>query len=176
MVDLNLQHFLPSRNVSSSIPPPTLVRPQTGLGIYEPLSHPKPKSRHPQTACGVRKVGAFTTTAEEDVHSPQKMFMRIVVKNPGRHVDFDLPSKPRTVHIPLDPFRERGGFQLKTDTELEELIQAQAQLNHMPTYTAEDNERQRKTAWKLKIKGVPPNGYTKEDQVYAPELGEDTYV
>ncbi|XP_036427711.1 CMT1A duplicated region transcript 1 protein [Colossoma macropomum] len=175
-VDLHLQPSLHSRNVYSSIPPPTLVQPQTGLGIHEPLSHPKPKSRQPQTACGVRKVGAFTTTAEEDVQSPQKMFMRSIVKHPGRHVDFDLPSKPRRAHIPLDPFRERGGFQLKTDTELEELIQAQAQLHHMPTHTAEDNERQRKTAWKLKIKGVPPYDYTKEDQVYAPELGEDTYI
>ncbi|KAL7869519.1 hypothetical protein AOLI_G00135070 [Acnodon oligacanthus] len=176
MVDQSFQHSLHSIHVRSTIPSQMLVRPQTRLGIHEPLSHPKPKSRLPQTACGVRKVGAFTTTAEEDVHSPQKMFMRIIVKNPGRHVDFDLPNKSRTVHIPLDPFREHGGFQLKTDTELEELIQTQAQLHHMPTHTTEDNERQCKTAWKLKIKGMPPNDYTKEEQVYAPELGKDTYI
>lgn len=175
-VDLNLQHSLHSRNIRSSIPTPTLIQPQTALGFHKPPSDLKSKARRSQSASGLRKVGTLTTTAEEDVQSPQKMFMRSIIKHPGHQVNFEMPRKPRMAHVPPDPYRDHGGFQLKTDTELEEFAQTQAQLHHTRTHTSEDQERRRKTAWKLKIKGLLPNDYTKQDQVYAPELGEDTYI
>ncbi|XP_072523464.1 F-box and WD repeat domain containing protein 10B [Salminus brasiliensis] len=172
-VDLNLRHSLHSKDVCSSIPSPTLIRPQTGR---EPLSQSEPKPKRCQTACGARKVNAFTTTAENNVQNLQRMFMRSAVKHPGRHVGFEMPDSPRKAHIPLDPFRKHGNFQLKTDSELQELVQSQAELHPTPAHTLQDKEKQRKKAWKLKIKGVPPSDYTKEDQVYAPELGKDTYI
>ncbi|XP_066518720.1 F-box and WD repeat domain containing protein 10B [Hoplias malabaricus] len=126
VLDMNIQHSLHSGRIDS----PTLILPQTGLSSHEPLPHPKLKSS-------------------------QKMLMRSMIKQPGGHVDSEMPRKPKTVHFPLDPFRERGGFQLKTDTELEEFIHAQ--LLHTPTHTTAEKEQQRKTAGKLKIKGVPVN-------------------
>uniref|UniRef100_A0A3B1JC25 F-box and WD repeat domain containing 10 n=1 Tax=Astyanax mexicanus TaxID=7994 RepID=A0A3B1JC25_ASTMX len=175
-LDLKLRHSLHSREVQSNIPSPTLIRPQT---VHEPKLKPKPKPKRPQTVCGTRTVSSFTTTAEEDVQNIHKVFMRSAVKHPGRHVDFEMPGNPRKSHIPLDPFRKHTNFQLKTDSELQELLQSQCtELHHTQNHTHTQNhkEKQRRTAWKLKIKGLPPNDYMKQGQVYAPELGEDIYI
>ncbi|XP_022525009.2 F-box and WD repeat domain containing protein 10B isoform X1 [Astyanax mexicanus] len=173
-LDLKLRHSLHSREVQSNIPSPTLIRPQT---VHKPKLKPKPK--RPQTVCGARTVSSFTTTAEEDVQNVHKVFMRSAVKHPGRHVDFEMPGNPRKSYIPLDPFRKHTNFQLKTDSELQELLQSHCtELHHTQNHTHTQNhkEKQRRTAWKLKIKGLPPNDYMKQGQVYAPELGEDIYI
>uniref|UniRef100_A0AAR2KXY3 Uncharacterized protein n=1 Tax=Pygocentrus nattereri TaxID=42514 RepID=A0AAR2KXY3_PYGNA len=154
-------------------PPSSGLEPQTKT---PPPSSPNKAPKRPHSTPKPHAESCYKGTVK--IYTPLKTHMVDQSLQHSLHSIHPLshPNKSRTVHIPLDPFREHGGFQLKTDTELEELIQTQAQLHHMPTHTAEDNERQCKTAWKLKIKGVPPNDYKKEDQVYAPELGEDTYI
>ncbi|MCI4384555.1 hypothetical protein PGIGA_G00040030 [Pangasianodon gigas] len=150
-LDLNLQHSL-----HPSIPSPALI--QTF-----------PKSRRPKTACGVRQIGnstTTTTTAQGDIQCSGNTFMRSELKHVGHHVDFEIPRKSRQSQNPLDPFRESGGFQLRTDTQLEEYKQAQMQVN---TYTLpkEEKKRQCRTSWKLKIKVAP---------IKALELGEETFT
>ncbi|XP_026771329.3 F-box and WD repeat domain containing protein 10B [Pangasianodon hypophthalmus] len=150
-LDLNLQHSL-----HPSIPSPALI--QTF-----------PKSRRPQTACGVRQIGNSTNTtntAQGDIQCSGNTFTRSELKHVGHHVDFEIPRKSRQSQNPLDPFRESGGFQLRTDTQLEEYKQAQMQVN---TYTLpkEEKKRQCRTSWKLKIKVAP---------IKALELGEETFT
>ncbi|XP_053541267.1 F-box and WD repeat domain containing protein 10B isoform X2 [Ictalurus punctatus] len=116
MLDLNLQHSL-----HSSIPSPALI--QT-----------VPKSRRPQMACSVGKVrnSITTITTEKDIQSSGNTFMRSELKHMGSHVYLKSPGKSRQSQNPLDPFRESGGFQLRTDTQLEEYMQAQMQGNTSP--------------------------------------------
>uniref|UniRef100_A0A4W4FA76 Uncharacterized protein n=1 Tax=Electrophorus electricus TaxID=8005 RepID=A0A4W4FA76_ELEEL len=138
-VDLALRHSLHSGQIHSSVPSPKLFRPRSG------------------------RVGAITPTAEEDSRTLRPTFTRSAGKHPDHRVETS-GIKPTKTRNTLDPFRERGGFQLRTDTEVEELTQAQLR------------ERRHGTAWKMKIRSVSAHDYTKEEQVYAPELGGHTYV
>ncbi|XP_019901871.2 F-box/WD repeat-containing protein 10 isoform X2 [Esox lucius] len=145
----------PRREVRSSVPSPVVVRPQTSLGV-------------PESA--VSKVGAFTTSAQSDVKEPQRMF-------PGRRVDFVMPNKTIGLHNSPDPFRLFGAFRLLTDTQLQGYIRSQThQHGEGCSATWEDQEKQRKTTWTVKVKGVSIPDHTEQDQVYAPELGQDSYI
>lgn len=151
--DLNLQHSL-----HPSIPSPALI--QTF-----------PKSRRPQTACAVCQVSNSTTTnTQEDIQNSGNTFMRSKLKHAGRHVDFEIPEISRQSQNPLDPYQESGGFQLRTDTQLEEYKQAQAQVQaQVNTYTLsiEEKKKQCRTSWKQKVKVAP---------IKAPELGDETFT
>lgn len=161
MLDLNLQHSL-----HPSVQSPALI--QTS-----------PKSRRPQTACVVHRVGSSTTntsatfttsttstTTQKDIQSSQNTFMGTESKHTSRHVDFKIPEKPRQSQTSLDPFRESGGFHLRTDTQLEEYKQAQTQVN---TYMPPKNEKKRqcRTSWKPNVKVAP---------VKSPGLDEETSI
>ncbi|XP_076855478.1 F-box and WD repeat domain containing protein 10B [Brachyhypopomus gauderio] len=155
-VNLHLRDSLHSGQIRSSIPSPMLVQPRSGRGIYEQPSYPERQ----QSVSRARRVGALTTVGEVDVRLARPEFRRSAGKPPGRRVDMETSDiKPMKAHNPLDPFREHGGFQLKTDTEVEEFIQAQSDL-HRPTTHAKVTEKQCRTAWKLKIRGVSARGYT----------------
>lgn len=110
-LDLNLRQSLDSREVCSSSPSPAVMRPHTShAASTQRALRPEPEKKRPQTACGiagpaVRKVGAFTTTAQSNVQAPQRMFMKVSSKRPGRHVDFEMPNKTISQYNPLDPFR-----------------------------------------------------------------------
>ncbi|KAK6301661.1 hypothetical protein J4Q44_G00277140 [Coregonus suidteri] len=185
-LDLNPRHSLNCREVCSTIPSPAMVRPHTShAASTQRQPCPEPENKRPQTSCGigglaVRKVGAFTTTAQSNVQAPQRMFMKVRSKRPGRHVDFEMPNKTISQYNPLDPFRERGAFRLHTDTQLEEYFRVQNhQMNQLGEgcyRTKEDQDRQRKRVWKMKVKGVPALDFPKQDQVYAPELGHEIYI
>ncbi|XP_035657132.1 F-box and WD repeat domain containing protein 10B isoform X2 [Oncorhynchus keta] len=185
-LDLNLRQSLDSREICSSSPSPAVMRPHTShAASTQRTPCPKSEKKRPQTSCGiaglaVRKVGAFTTTAQSNVQAPQRMFMKVSSKRPGRHVNFEMPNKTISQYNPLDPFRERGAFRLHTDTQLEEYFRVQNhQLNQQGEgcyRTREDQDRQRKGVWKRKVKGVPALDFPKQDQVYAPELGHEIYI
>lgn len=143
MLGLNLQHSL-----QPNIPSSALI--QTSA-----------KSGQPQVACVAHQDGNFnttTTTAPEDIQSSQNTFMRIEGSQntfTGHHVDFEIPGKSRQSQNPLD-LRESGGFQLRTDTQLEEYKQAQMQVNTC-TLSKEEKKRQCRTSWKAKVKVAPIN-------------------
>ncbi|XP_035389452.1 CMT1A duplicated region transcript 1 protein [Electrophorus electricus] len=103
-VDLALRHSLHSGQIHSSVPSPKLFRPRSG------------------------RVGAITPTAEEDSRTLRPTFTRSAGKHPDHRVETS-GIKPTKTRNTLDPFRERGGFQLRTDTEVEELTQAQLQAD-----------------------------------------------
>uniref|UniRef100_A0A8C7F676 Uncharacterized protein n=1 Tax=Oncorhynchus kisutch TaxID=8019 RepID=A0A8C7F676_ONCKI len=70
-LDLNLRQSLDSREICSSSPSPAVMRPHTSHpASTQRTPCPKSEKKRPQTSCGiaglaVRKVGAFTTTAQE---------------------------------------------------------------------------------------------------------------
>ncbi|XP_076154839.1 F-box and WD repeat domain containing protein 10B [Alosa pseudoharengus] len=120
-------------------------------------------------------------------------------KRPGRHVEFKAPLAPPGGHHnplgppgghhhnPLDPFREHGGFQLRTDTQLEAYVRQETQRARRENARARaeaqrlhpgghDPRRRKMTVWRVRVKGLPHEDFTKEDQVYAPELGPDVYI
>ncbi|XP_078140371.1 F-box/WD repeat-containing protein 10-like [Centroberyx gerrardi] len=127
---------------------------------------------HPQQKC------TFTTAAVEKLQAHERMFMKALCKRPGQHVRFAVLGPPATRDDPMDTFREQVSFRLLTDMQLKEhvrvLSQDSAGRQQRRSKTAED--RQRRMIWRMKIKGLSSSDYTKEDQVYAPELGHDTYI
>ena len=57
------------------------------------------------------------------------------------------------------------------------VLRAQAQSQERDQgSSARKQERQRKRMLRMKRKGHPMTDYTKENQVYAPELGPDAYI
>ncbi|XP_030630705.1 CMT1A duplicated region transcript 1 protein [Chanos chanos] len=131
---------------------PDLGRPQTVLGFAEHRSRPQSDRKRPKSSSsvrpGMRKVGFFTTTAAENIRSPQ----------------------------PLDPFREHSAFQLRTDTQLEEYIRDLTKCHQQMSECGDNQEKRWETMWKMRLRGVPITEFTRKDQVYAPELGLDTYI
>ncbi|XP_042559311.1 F-box/WD repeat-containing protein 10 [Clupea harengus] len=107
-------------------------------------------------------------------------------KRPARHVDFESP--PTAHHNPLDPYRQHTGFRLRTDTQLEEYVREQTQMARRENARAQAEEaervrpgahnprRRKTTVWGVRAKGLPCKDFTKEGQVYAPELGPDVYI
>lgn len=93
---------------------------------------------------------------------------------------FFYPSINSFVSLFINSLRERGAFRLHTDTQLEDYFRVQNhQLNQQGEgcyRTREDQDRQRKGVWKMKVKGVPALDFPKQDQVYAPELGHEIYI
>lgn len=106
-VDLNPQSSLKSR--------------QTCL---TPQSLPKQSQRcFKVIQSGTNKIDPLNTTSPEDGKAPQRLFTRRTSMPTHCHEDFKLTKKSSSYHVPLDPFREHGVFQLKTDTQLDAFIQ-----------------------------------------------------
>lgn len=126
------------------------------------------KSKRPQTACGVHLNSnsniSTTNTTQKVIQSHGNAFMSSELKHTSRHVDFDISGKSRHFHNPLDPFREGGGFQLRTDTQLEEYKRTQTQTNALPK---EEKKRQGRTSWTPKVKVAP---------LRVPKQDEDTFT
>lgn len=145
-LDLNLQHSLQPCSPSST--------------MIQTLSIPS----RPQTACVARQVSTSTTaTVRKDIQSSRNTYTSDL-KHVACHAGFKTQGKSRLSQNPLDPFRESGGFQLRTDTQLEEYKQS---LMQAIICTSPSEERKnRRTSWKPKVKGAP---------VKNPELGGKTF-
>ncbi|KAJ8390698.1 hypothetical protein AAFF_G00100780 [Aldrovandia affinis] len=98
-------------------------------GFRSPLRRPETGSDQPAVPYGmgpggraVRRVGAFTTTAQRDVPPGARGDERpLQAAPPGRSVSFaDTPPGGGAEPEPLDPFRRRSLFQLLTGRQLEE--------------------------------------------------------
>ncbi|XP_027016258.1 F-box and WD repeat domain containing protein 10B isoform X1 [Tachysurus fulvidraco] len=142
MLDLNLQHSSQS-NIPSSALTQTLSKP-----------------RRPQTTCGISST--TTTTSQEAFLSSGNTFIRSELKHLGSPVGFEIPGTSRRPQNPLDPFRESVGFQLRTDTQLEEYKQVQIQAS---TYMLSKEEKQRQCR-KTKAKVAPLNASEVADETF----------
>uniref|UniRef100_W5N6G1 F-box and WD repeat domain containing 10 n=1 Tax=Lepisosteus oculatus TaxID=7918 RepID=W5N6G1_LEPOC len=162
-LDLKLRHSLHGHSVRSSLPRPAVVRPQTGTG----------------PGAGARQAGSLSATAERGAPRMQRMLLGTPCSSPQRHVRFEQcpaesgPSK----HYPVDPFREHSGFRLQTFTQRQQSQQNQARQHEAAlSQEASDRDKQSKRAWLMKVKGLPIGDFLKEGQVFAPELGHDSYI
>ncbi|XP_073685094.1 F-box and WD repeat domain containing protein 10B [Garra rufa] len=72
---------------------------------------------------GTNKIGPLNTTSPEDGKTQQRLFTRRTSMPMYCNEDFEMTNKSSSYHNPLDPFREHGVFQLRTDTQLEAYIQ-----------------------------------------------------
>ncbi|XP_051529787.1 F-box and WD repeat domain containing protein 10B [Myxocyprinus asiaticus] len=108
-------------------------------------SPPKQSHTSLKVRAGINKIGPLITTSQEDGKAPQRLFMRRTSMVPHCPEDFDMTSMSSTYHNPLDPFREQGTFQLRTDTQLEEFIQEQSRQQQIHTHGRGDHD---KTFWK----------------------------
>ncbi|KAM4623589.1 F-box/WD repeat-containing protein 10-like [Polymixia lowei] len=161
---------------ASTVPVAAIQRPQTGDC---PVDH-RPRSvcgkTRPHTAgthMAVRKPGALTTSAEEEPQAPERMLMSTMHKQLGRHVKFETPGAPMPKTNLMDPFREQGGFRLLTETQLREYVRAQRESMQSSEQksTKNNQEKERKLAWIMKVKGLPDGDFTNEGRVYTPESG-----
>ncbi|XP_078147049.1 F-box and WD repeat domain containing protein 10B [Centroberyx gerrardi] len=124
-ISQNMRNTFQSREVTLAT-----MRPHTHPGDCLTELHPRsvgektpPHSAGTQEA--FRKVGAFTTSAKEGPQAPERMFMRAIPEHPGGYVKFETTGSPAPKSKPMDPFRERGGFRLLTETQLKEYVRAQ---------------------------------------------------
>nr|XP_006635506.1 PREDICTED: CMT1A duplicated region transcript 1 protein isoform X1 [Lepisosteus oculatus] len=179
-LDLKLRHSLHGHSVRSSLPRPAVVRPQTGTGPGE-AGALETGRRRPQTSgsAGARQAGSLSATAERGAPRMQRMLLGTPCSSPQRHVRFEQcpaesgPSK----HYPVDPFREHSGFRLQTFTQRQQSQQNQARQHEAAlSQEASDRDKQSKRAWLMKVKGLPIGDFLKEGQVFAPELGHDSYI
>ncbi|KAL2078689.1 hypothetical protein ACEWY4_026374 [Coilia grayii] len=113
----------------------------------------------------------------------------------AKRVEFESPSPPKASHHnPLDPYREHGGFQLRTPAQLEEYVRQQMERGRRENARGAERgdrsgsprdpsqqqwrrrQRRRMTVWGRRVRGLPHQDFSQERQVYAPELGPDVYI
>lgn len=128
-VDLNPQSSLQSR--------------QTCLTPHSP---PKQSQRSLKVIrSGTNKIGLLNMTSPKDGKAPQRLFMRRTSMPTHCHEDFEMTNMTSSYHVPLDPFRDHGAFQLRTDTQLEAFIQECTRQQQSHKHGRGD---QSKTVWK----------------------------
>ncbi|KAK9965847.1 hypothetical protein ABG768_004913 [Culter alburnus] len=128
-VDLNPQSSLQSR--------------QTCLTPHSP---PKQSQRSLKVIrSGTNKIGPLNTTSPEDGKAQQRLFMRRTSMPTHCHEDFKMTNMSSSYHLLLDPFKDHGAFQLRTDTQLEAFIQESTRQQQSHKHGRGD---QSKTVWK----------------------------
>lgn len=129
-VDLNPQRSLQSRQTcfTSHSPP---IKSQRSFKVIR---------------SGTNKFGPLNTTSPEDGKAPQRfMFMKRTSMPTHCHEDFEMTNMSGLYHILLDPFRDNGAFQLRTDTQLEAFIQEGTRQQQSHKHGRGD---QSKSVWK----------------------------
>ncbi|XP_062382976.1 F-box and WD repeat domain containing protein 10B [Sardina pilchardus] len=160
-----------------------VMTPSTPLDQGDPSSPPRPPHRHPPPP--------HHTPLRSPPTAPPSSSSRSAKRPSVRHVEFEAPPASPVIvaapHNPLDPFREHADFRLRTDTQLAAYVRqetqrawreyARARAEAQRLHPAGHDPRRRKmTVWRVRVKGLPHEDFTKEDQVYAPELGPDVYI
>ncbi|XP_016427660.1 CMT1A duplicated region transcript 1 protein [Sinocyclocheilus rhinocerous] len=120
---------------------------QSRQTCFTPHSLPKQSQRsfkvvRPRT----NQTGPLNTTSSEDGKTPQRLFMRRTSMPTHCNEDFEMTNKSSSYHVPLNPFREHGDFQLRTDTQLEAYIQECTRQQQIHKHGSGDD--QGKTIWK----------------------------
>lgn len=97
---------------------------QSRQTCFTPHSLPKQSQRSFKVVrSGINKIRPLNTTSPEDGKTPQRLFIRRTSMPTHCSEDFEMTNKSSSYHVPLNPFREHGVFQLRTDTQLEAYIQ-----------------------------------------------------
>ncbi|RXN02136.1 F-box/WD repeat-containing protein 10 [Acipenser ruthenus] len=170
-VELKLGNSFYGSHVKSSIPKPSLVRPQSCAGFGEPRKQGAGKKR-PQSTSGVQvqEIGSFTTTAEELLQmTPNRMG---IFRTPTKQVTFKEASVKIESPKQRDPYREHSMFRLWTAKQEKQACQHSLAEKK----ETDDRDAECKRAWLMKVKGLPIADFTKDGQVAAPELGYGVYI
>lgn len=126
------------------------LNPQSSLQSRQtcltPHSPPKQSQRSLKVIrSGTNKIGLLNTTSPEDGKAQQRLFMRRTSMPTHCQEDFEMTNLSGSYHLPLDPFRDHGAFQLRTDTQLEAFIQECTRQQQSDKHGRGD---QSKPAWK----------------------------
>lgn len=120
---------------------------QSRQTCFTPHSLPKQSQRSFKVVRSrTNKIGPLNTTSPEDGKTPQRLFMRRTSMPTHCNEDFEVTNKTSSYHVPLNPFREHGDFQLRTDTQLEAYIQECTKQQQIHKHGSGDD--QGKTVWK----------------------------
>ncbi|KAM4663268.1 F-box and WD repeat domain containing protein 10B [Discoglossus pictus] len=167
---LKLKESLHGPEIKSSIPSPTIVRPQTSW-IYRQRKQNVALQRRSSSSAiegSVKLIGHYTSC---EMVQPLKMMM-----GQSNHVPRQKSTQSKPV-VDLNPYREKCGFQLLTVRQLKEF-----EANKMAEYQAAEahvlvgRDRESRKAWLMKIKGESIDGFTKHGKIAAPEFGPDVFV
>ncbi|XP_010019201.1 PREDICTED: F-box/WD repeat-containing protein 10-like, partial [Nestor notabilis] len=169
MLQLKLKNSLYGPNVNSSIPAPSVVRPKTCDLLKEKKAH----SGH----------GKAVSFAEEEVHvaspfaaSSQLIKSTRVIIAQMKNEAFSMRRKSFCPYA-ASPSWSDGEFRLLTGKQKEAYeAAAVAQYQAQQEKLREEQQRARKKAWLMKIKGLPIDSFTGEGKIPAPELGFNTFI
>ncbi|KAM9296142.1 F-box/WD repeat-containing protein 10 [Gastrophryne carolinensis] len=168
-LSLKMKESLHGSAIQSTIPAPTVLRPQTSCSSgLKPQSPALQRRSISATDAGVRRIGLFTSSESAQT---LKMVMGQKKENvaPKRRVTEQIAS--------ANPYREKGAFQLLTVKQLKELQEGKmAQEKEVEAMTQATKTKESKKAWLMKIQGKNIDGFTKEGKVAAPELGPDVFL
>ncbi len=120
---------------------------QSRQTCFTPHSLPKQSQRSFKVVKSrTNKIGPLNTTSPEDGKTSQRLFMRRTSMPTHCNEDFEVTNKTSSYQVPLNPFREHGDFQLRTDTQLEAYIQECTKQQQIHKHGSGDD--QGKTVWK----------------------------
>ncbi|XP_073415734.1 F-box and WD repeat domain containing protein 10B isoform X2 [Dendrobates tinctorius] len=168
-VGLKLNESLYGPEIHSTIPRPTIIRPQTSCD-YRKKGKRDGILRRSTSAfeVGAKKIGLYTSC--ESVQ-PIRMIM-------GQKSEINIPKQkvPDQV-INIDPYRERSCFQLLTVKQLKELQKEKtSQQKEANAHAQAAKSKESKKAWLEKIKGKNIDHFTKVGKTAAPEFGVDVFL
>uniref|UniRef100_A0A4W3JTA3 Enkurin domain-containing protein n=1 Tax=Callorhinchus milii TaxID=7868 RepID=A0A4W3JTA3_CALMI len=166
--ELKQNFSLHSHNVKCFIPRPVLIRSKSAQCYGETPFHLKSEKIRPQTAVDdiIENHLAFPKDQQRSSVAPQ---------GTKPTVSFDkliVDKRP-----PMDPYRNRSGFYLRTLKEQKEYTERIAQ-SHSKSQEMETEQKDKasRQAWLRRVKGLPIEYFTKEGMLSAPELGSNSYI
>ncbi|XP_056406213.1 F-box and WD repeat domain containing protein 10B-like [Hyla sarda] len=166
---LKMRESLHGPDICSTIPGPTLIRPQTTCD-YQRTEKPNVSHRRSTSAleAGVKRIGLYTSC--ESIQ-PVRMIM-------GQNIEINIPKrKAPDPAASADPYRERSCFQLLTVKQLKE-FQAEKTLRQkeVDAHVQATKNKESRKAWLKKITGKNIDDFTKAGKIAAPEFGPDVFL
>ncbi|XP_042305977.1 CMT1A duplicated region transcript 1 protein isoform X2 [Sceloporus undulatus] len=168
-LQLNLKNSLLVDTVKSCIPPPSITRSKSCTSLSgEKKVTGRAKIPSPPTTGG-HIIGNFTTACGSIKVPRMKIGQPDTETSPRR-------GKLLFAHIP-NPYRMNIGFRLLTTQQMKEYEEEKiSEYQANKTKVIANREKEVKSAWLRKIKGLPIDDFIKEGKVAAPELGENVFI
>ncbi|KAH0629569.1 hypothetical protein JD844_011736 [Phrynosoma platyrhinos] len=168
-LQLNLKNSLFAGTVKSFIPAPTITRSKSCTSLLgEKKVSGCAKIPSPPTA-GRHIIGHFITSGDS-IKVP-----RMKIGQPDKETS-PRRGKLLFAHTP-NPYRMNTGFRLLTTQQMKEYEEAKiSEYQANKTKVIANREKECKSAWLRKIKGLSIDDFTKEGKVAAPELGENVFI
>nr|XP_060620495.1 F-box and WD repeat domain containing protein 10B [Anolis sagrei ordinatus] len=169
-LQLNLKNSLLAGTVKSFIPTPTITRSKscTSLSGEKKVRTGRAKVPSPPDVGG-QLIGHFITTCDS-IKIP-----RMKIGHPNAETS-SRRGKLLYTHTP-NPYRMNTGFRLLTTQQMKEYEEAKlSEYQANKTKVIANREKECRSAWLRKIKGLSIDDYTKGNKVAAPELGENVFI